>query len=477
MTARRAIWEVARRELVERSRSRAMRISVVVILAVAVGGAVAAARLTGRTPTDDVGLVGPRSAALGPVIKAQARSSGRRVRLHVLADATVATRDVKSGAVDAALIDGTRLVVKGAISQPVVRVVRAATNVQEVLQRLQAAGLSPLAARSALTPKLLPVTVLEPEPRSLKQNRDVLSIGLVALLIVLIFYGQSVAQGVTEEKSSRVVELLLTTVSPRRLLTGKVAGIGLLGLAQLLLAGVAALVAGTLAGGAGLPSAAPRTVALVLLWFVLGYVFYSVVFAAAGALVSRQEDLAAATMPITFLLLGGFYLALIAGFGSPNGTAATVAAFLPPFAPMVVPARMVLGDMTVIGLIGAIAVDLLATAGLIALAARVYERSILQLGAPVKLHRVLGGWRSRRQSGSGTSRGDHSIPATPRGPLPAAGYGPRRDIALRVLAVALLLGGAALGFSHGPAIALVVMGLLLIVAFEVRNMRSRKRGH
>ena len=100
------------------------------------------------------------------------------------------------------------------------------------------------------------------------------------------------APSVTEEKSSRVVELLLTTLSPRRLLAGKVLGIGLLGLAQLLLAGGAALAAGQLAGGAGLPSAAPEAVALVLLWFVLGYVFYSVAYAAVGALVSRQEDLA-----------------------------------------------------------------------------------------------------------------------------------------------------------------------------------------
>ena len=107
------------------------------------------------------------------------------------------------------------------------------------------------------------------------------------------------ARGVTEEKSSRVVELLLTTLSPRRLLAGKVLGVGLLGLAQLVVAGGAALAAGRLAGGAGLPSAAPETVALVLLWFVLGYVFYSVAFAAVGALVSRQEDLAGATTLLT----------------------------------------------------------------------------------------------------------------------------------------------------------------------------------
>jgi ABC-2 type transport system permease protein len=389
VSARRAIWAVARRELVERSRTRALRISTALILLVSVGGAVAAARLTGRTPTDDVGLVGARAAALGPAIQAQARVSGRRARVRVLASVATATRDVRSGTIDIAVIDGSRLVVKSSASRAAVRVVRAASGGLEVLRRVQAAGLSPAAARSALALRPLPVTVLEPESNRLKQNREVLSIGLIALLMVLVFYGQAVAQGVTEEKSSRVVELLLTTVSPRRLLTGKVAGIGLLGLGQLVVAGVAALVAGKLAGGAGLPSAAPQTVALVMLWFALGYVFYSVAFAGAGALVSRQEDLTAATTPITILLLGAFYLALITGFDSPNGTAATIAAYVPPLAPMVVPARMVLGDMSVIGLIGAVAVDLVATAGVIVLAARVYERSILQVGAPVKLRRAL----------------------------------------------------------------------------------------
>ena len=111
----------------------------------------------------------------------------------------------------------------------------------------------------------------------------------------------------------------------------------MLGLAQLLLAGVAALFAGRLAGGAGLPSAAPETVALVVLWFMLGYIFYSVAFAAAGALVSRQEDLQTAMAPINVVLIGAFYVALIVASGNPDGTVARVAAFLPPFAPMLVP--------------------------------------------------------------------------------------------------------------------------------------------
>ena len=147
---------------------------------------------------------------------------------------------------------------------------------------------------------------------------------------------------------------------------------------------------GRLARGAGLPSAAPETVALILLWFVLGYVFYSVAFAAVGALASRQEDLNTAMLPVNAALIGAFYLAIFVVNTNANRTLARVAAFLPSFAPMVVPARMVLGDMTALGLAAAIAIDLLATPGLILLAAQTYERAILRIGAPIKLRRALG---------------------------------------------------------------------------------------
>ena len=81
MSARRAVWEVARRELVERSRSRVFQASFAVLLLIAIGGAIAAARLSGHTPTDNVGVVGARSLALEPAIRLQAKAAGRRLRL------------------------------------------------------------------------------------------------------------------------------------------------------------------------------------------------------------------------------------------------------------------------------------------------------------------------------------------------------------------------------------------------------------
>jgi ABC-2 type transport system permease protein len=312
-----------------------------------------------------------------------------------------------------------------------------------------------------MSPRPLPVDALKANTRNTDRNRGLILVGLLALFVILIFYGQAVAQGVTEEKSSRVVELLLTTVTPRRLLTGKVLGIGLLGLAQLVLAGAAALVAGRVAGGAGLPSAAPTAIALVVLWFILGYAFYSVAFAAVGALVSRQEDLSIAIVPITLVMTGSFYLAVIIADGNPNGTLAQIAAFVPPLSPMVVPARMVLGNMSVFGLALAVALDLLATTGLIVLAARIYERAILRIGAPVKLRRLFARDAGARNSAGVRLGEDRRLRLI--------------DITGRIGAIALLLAGAAIGLSNPIGIALIAAGLRVILALE-RHKRQRPPG-
>ncbi len=462
MSAGRAIWEVARRELVERSRSRVLRVSLVVLLVLSVGGAVAAARLTGGTPSDAIGLVGAHSVVLEPAIRLQAKAAGRKVHVRVLS-APGASAAVRDGSIDVALFDGRRLLVKTSRTQPAVRVVEDAVAAQRVVDRLQTSGLTPAQAQSALTPVTLPVAVIEPRPRNYDRNQGLVAAGLLALFMVLVFFGQAVAQGVTEEKSSRVVELLLTTLSPRRLLAGKILGIGLLGLALLFTPAAAALAAGSLAGGAGLPSAAPEAIALILLWFVLGYIFYSVAFATVGALVSRQEDLNTAMLPVNAILIGAFYLAIFAVNTNPNGTVARIAAFLPPFAPMVVPARMVLGDMSTIAFAASITIDLLATAGLIWLAARVYERAILRIGAPVKLRRILATHAHQTQPPDTRTANPRQTDTT--------------DRALRGAAIALLIASVLIGLSHIIAIALLALGLLLIALQQSRQHWPHKPAH
>jgi len=481
VSARRAVWEVARREVVERSRSRVFQVSFLLLLLLAVGGAVAAARLSGRIPTDKIGLVGARSVALQPAIQLEAKAAGRHVLLRHLGSQAAAAQAVRDGTIAVALIDGSRILVKSTRISPEVREVQNAFGARAMLDRLRASGLTEERALHALSPPAVPVAVLEPNARNTPANRTLVAVGVIALFTMLMFFGQAVAQGVTEEKSSRVVELLLTTVSPRRLLAGKVLGIGVLGLCLVLVPGAAALIAGNLAGGAGLPSAAPKAIALVALWFVLGYFLFSVAYAAVGATVSRQEDLATAQVPIYVVAVAGFLLADIIANTNPDGTLAQVTAFVPFLSPTVVPARMVVGHMTWIALTAAIAIDLLATAGLIMLAARIYERSILHTGARVKLGRVLAARPRRTRPTHELAEGtqpieaadskDHEPGAT------KARISPRLDIALRALAVVLAFGGLLIGFSHAIAIAILVLAWILLLADYALKHRPRKRPH
>jgi ABC-2 type transport system permease protein len=197
---------------------------------------------------------------------------------------------------------------------------------------------------------------------------------------------------VVEEKSSRVVEVLLATVRASHLLRGKIVGIGLLGLCQLLLIGAVGLTTAMLVGSLSFPAGATGAIALVVTWFVLGYFFYAALFAVAGSIVSRQEDLQSTMTPLTILIVASFFVG-IAAAGDPSTTLATVASLLPFSAPLVMPTRIVLGEAPPWQIVLSVAISVGATLALIPVATRIYERAVLRPGR-VRLRQVLRGDRS-----------------------------------------------------------------------------------
>jgi ABC-2 type transport system permease protein len=447
VSGRREIWEVARREFLERWRSRAMRVSFAILLALVVVAGVVATLSDDGTPTDDFGLVGPRAVALAPVLRVADQAEDRNTRIHRLRDRATAERAVREGDVDVAIVDG-RMLVKEDRSSPAVGIAQRAVAVQRTVTRFQAAGLTQQQALNALSPDPQRVDVLDPAAGDRESDEGMLWVGMLILFTALIVYGQSVASSVAEEKSSRVIELLLTSLAPRRLLAGKVLGVGALGVAQLLAVCAAGLISAQIAGGEGLPPSAPETVTLVVAWFVLGFAFYSVAYAALGALVSRQEDLEATTAPVNVLLIGA-YLGANAAIQDPDGTWAQIASFLPPLSPLIVPTRVVLGHMGAIGLLATVAIEVLATFLLIRLAAGIYERSILRIGAPISLRSAVATGRAA------TARAPIHIPAP----------------VLQGTAVSALLGGVIVGTENPLGIILVATGLLLVVLYQYRRHR------
>ena len=157
------------------------------------------------------------------------------------------------------------------------------------------------------------------------------------LLTSLAVYGQWVISGVVEEKNSRVVEVILSTVQPRHLLAGKVIGIGLLGLAQIaLLAGLAAAL--LVAGAFDAPPSLGSSLVLVVPWFALGFGLYAVAYATAGALASRQQSPDTAGQPVTYTLVAAYLGSYAAVSANSSSLLANVLTVFPPTAPLVLPA-------------------------------------------------------------------------------------------------------------------------------------------
>ena len=275
-------------------------------------------------PTEfDVGLVGPASQPLGQALTAQGEAVDVRINLRQPATAAEAEAAVRDGTLDLAVIDGRELVAKAEVDEQLNLLVQAASRAVRAQQTLQGGRRRP--GRDPGRPRPLPRCPCAAWSRSTRtpgpSGRSPpwpcsCSTGQ------LIGYCFAVAMGVVEEKSTRVVEVLLAAVRPVQLLAGKIIGIGLVGLIQLAIIGAIGLAVAVAAGTITLPPDAAGTIGSVLLWFLLGYAFYSSMFAVAGAIVSRQEELQNTATPLNLLMVASFFVAFsssVAGAGLDPG--------------------------------------------------------------------------------------------------------------------------------------------------------------
>lgn len=277
-------------------------------------------------------------------------------------------------------------------SETLTAVLQQADSRLKMTAALERAGFAPEQRRAALQPVPLGVKVVDPRDPEAEARAGVAFVTVLLLYAQLLTFGYFVASGVVEEKASRVVELLLAAIRPRDLLAGKVLGIGVLGLAQLSVIAGVGIATASATGALEVDSEVVSAVALAVVWFILGYAFYATLFACAGALVPRQEELQAATMPLTLTILVGFFLS----FGvlqDPDGTLARVSAFIPPLAPMTLPPRIALGEASPVEMIGGVVVCVLAILALLPLAARIYSGGLLGTRTRVRLREA---WRGSR---------------------------------------------------------------------------------
>jgi len=392
----------ARRELVERTRrDRSFLISTLVTLAILLAIIFVPKLLGANDPTEfNVGLAGAASQPIGQVLTAQAEAAGIRINLQQPASAADAEAAVRDGKLDLAVVDGRELVAKAEPDEQLSLLVQAASRAARAQQTLQSAGVDQAEIQAALAPPPLPVRSLEPVDEDARSKRTIATVAVFLLYGQLIGYCFAVAMGVVEEKSTRVVEVLLAAVRPVQLLAGKILGVGLVGLIQLAIIGAIGLAVAVASNTITLPPDATGTIGSVLLWFLLGYAFYSSMFAVAGAIVSRQEELQNTATPLNLLMIASFFIAFSSSVsGGGDTTLAKVSSFLPPVAPLIMPLRIAGGNAAPWEIALSLAIMLVSIVAVVLLAARLYEGAILRTGARVKLSDA---WRSgRRQPATG----------------------------------------------------------------------------
>jgi ABC-2 type transport system permease protein len=392
---------IAAREIRERTRSRSFRIVTVVLIAIGIGAvAIPAATSSSSAPLMDVGLVGTYPAALQRTMTAVGGTVGIRVHLVQEADLAAAQHALRTGGLDLAVVDGRRLLVNTPIDQPTSDLGRLTAGLSRAIglsAALSRAGLPPDKAERALDAPSLPVATLQHVAADIGKRKAIAYIGLLFLYISLVTYGGWVAVGVLEEKSSRIVEILLSTVRPATLLAGKVIGIGVCGLLQFGAITVAALITSNVVGTNVLPSGSSLALLSALMWFTLGFAFYSSLYAAAGSLGSKPQDAQAVAAPLQILLLVVYFVGTLTALNKPDSALIQVLSFFPPTAPMTMSVRAIVGNVPWWQIVISVALTVGATVFLIRLAGRVYAHAILRTGPRLKLRQA---WREASEPGS-----------------------------------------------------------------------------
>jgi ABC-2 type transport system permease protein len=459
-------WLVAMREMRERSRSRAFRLSVVLMIVAVAAILILPALLKPGGGPSDVGLTGSVPPALAAAIAGQAHAAGTTARVHSYASLAAGEQAVRNGHLDVLVVDAQRLEWQGQADEQLKAIVAGAIQLVTVRERATAAGISRGALAALLTP--VPVTSAELGPVAGRSPGDETAVVVMT--------------GVLEEKASRVVEVLLARIPARVLLAGKIAGIGLLGLAQIGVTALAALVAVTTVGSIDVPAVRGAVLAWVLVWFVLGYLLYATVYGALGSLGSRVEDAQSVAGPVTVVLVVA-YFASFTMIAQPTSAAAKAISYFPLTAPLAMPGRIAMGATAWWEPVVAAVLTLATTAGLVLLAGRIYTSAILHGGPALSLKDA---WRTTTTpSPSAAGAGAPATQASPHKARAAAGRRTtmtRTDLTSHRVLMTILIGtGVVLGVAVGVFTSDVILGVIagagfIAVATQLVNLWTRHPG-
>lgn len=377
---------IAGRELMEAFRARSYWITIAIFVAIVAASIVVPRFFDGET-TWEVGLAGDLPAGIEADLEVLAEAFDASVEITSFEDLDAATLAVEDEEVSVALVveDGRQtLVRRDQTSATVVGVVNQVAAAATARDLLIGEGLDAPTIAAALAPATPAEVVVDDDVAG---RTGIAWVTGLVLYLAIFMGGMSVAQAVATEKSTKIAEVLVSTVRPSHLLAGKVLGLGISTLI-IVLSGALPFAGAILAGWVDVPSAAATDVIAAVGWFVLGYTIYAVGFGALGALVDRQEDLGTAVGPLSAILVLS-YLATIQAAADPNSTLATVVSIIPFSAPMVMPIRIGSEAASLAEIAAAVGLSLLTIAVLARFGGVVYRRALLRGGQRLKVTQLL----------------------------------------------------------------------------------------
>ncbi|GAA1976060.1 ABC transporter permease [Microbacterium pumilum] len=350
-----SVWLVSEREIASKVRSKAFLISTIILflgaLALVIWGGISA----GNTDGTPVAVTAGAEQYVQDV---------PGLEITPAADQADAEALVESGDVDAAIVEDS--------SSPL--------------------GFALIADSSAPTQLMLslaevpPVQLLNPDTTD-EALRYLVAIGFgVVFLLAASLFGGTIAQSVVEEKQTRVVELLISAIPVRALLAGKVIGNTVLAMAQILVLSAIAIVGLTVTGQGAILQGLGGPIAWFAVFFLFGFILLASLFAAAAAMVSRQEDIGSTTTPLTMLIMAPYFLVI---FFNDNPTVLAIMSYVPFSAPVGMPMRLYLGEAQWWEPLLSLAILIATCVAAILVGARIYENSLLRMGARVKLREAL----------------------------------------------------------------------------------------
>jgi len=352
-----SVWLVSNREIMSRLRSKAFLISTGILFIIAIGSVVAGGLLGSNPSSTQVAVVGSASSVVE-------QSEG--LTAVAADDVAAAEQLVRDGTVEAAVVpDDDSLV-----GVSVIALESAPSSVMNALSVSPAVELLDPASQNGFLVYLV-----------------ALGFGLVFFMSALTF-GSTIAQSVVEEKQTRVVEILMTTIPVRALLAGKVLGNSIMALGQIiaiaLLVGIGMAVTGQRVLLADLGPA----IGWFAVFFAFGFVMIAALFAATASMVSRQEDVGTTTAPVTYLVMLPYILVLIF---NDNPLVMTILSYVPFSAPVGMPVRVFLGTAEWWEPVLSLAILALSTVGVIVFGSRIYRNSLLRMGGRVTMKQALRG--------------------------------------------------------------------------------------